>query len=88
MDYKDFMWRKFLRHISWKEAPVILGDFSVEFGLTLKKTEEILNDLETKGLIRPLTLEEKSAQGLSTQSPYFILTCARDGARDEEDSLR
>lgn len=55
------------------DRPVYLGHVSLEVGWSLERTQEMMDLLEEKGVVRKLTLEEKSAQHYPSVAHLYVL---------------
>lgn len=53
--------------------PVYLGYISLEIGWSLARTKEMLDLLESRGNVRPLTVEEKKLQGYPEEAIVYMM---------------
>jgi len=54
--------------------PVYLGIISLDVGWSLARTQQMFDELEERGDVRPATLEEKRAHGMRTDAIVYTLT--------------
>lgn len=57
--------------------PLYMGVVSLEIGWGLQHTQEMFDLLEERGEIRPATLDEKRAAGMSSVANAYVLVGAR-----------
>ena len=53
--------------------PLYLGIVSLEIGWSLARTQEMLNHLEDRGIVRPMTKEEKGTSGYPEDANLYVL---------------
>ena len=54
--------------------PLYLGVISLEIGWSLARTQEMLDVLQDRGEVRPMTLEEKVKSGYRDDANLYVLT--------------
>ena len=54
--------------------PVYLGIISLEVGWSLARTQQMFDELEERGEVRPATLLEKREHGMRTDATVYTLT--------------
>ncbi len=54
--------------------PLYLGVISLEIGWSLARTQEMLDALEDRGVVRPMTVEEKVKSGYRDDAILYVLT--------------
>ena len=55
-------------------SPVYLGILSLEVRWSLERTQQMLNELEDKGMVRKVTDEEKRKLGRPLEAILYVLT--------------
>lgn len=69
---------RIMRYFHRKSRPVYLGEISIETGLSLKKTEELLQCFVEAQLIKPATSETLKKLGSDESSVVFVLSGSSD----------